>query len=157
MFAAAVALAGCASSDLTDNAEIAGQVAECLPTGTPAPTQVNRAIWYPNSSGFGSVDASVLRPVTGVLALAGDHLWFAAWDAEERHYDVLRSVAVPNAAAVRVSRLGTGAMLVIQSRNNAFDGFELMRKGQFSSDAQAAEDLCARLRGMREKPPDAIP
>lgn len=145
--------AGCASSDLSKDAAVAGQVAECLPPGTPAPSAVARAIWFPNSSGFGSTDASPLGHVTGVLALAGGRLWFMSWNEPERHFDMNHVVSVLTAERITIDRLGTSAVLVVQSRNLSFDSFELMDRGQFGSDPGATEDLRGKLEALRAKDP----
>jgi len=146
---------GCASSDLSNSTEITSEVAECLPVDTPPPTAVARAIWFPNASGFGSTDASPLGHATGVLALAGDKLWFMVWNNPEHHFDMLHSVAVLQAAKISVARLGPSTMLVVQSRNLSFDSFELMKKGQFSSDAEATQALCDQLLVLRSKNPQS--
>jgi len=158
--AAAVAAllgAGCASSDLSRNAEITGEVAECLPVGTPAPSAVARAIWFPNASGFGSASDSPMGHVTGVLALAGDRLWFMTWNAAEHHFDMRHVIAFLTAARIGVDRLGPSAMLVVQSGNLSFDGFELMNAGALGSDPKLTLDLCERLRVLRAKAPQPDP
>ena len=146
---AALLAAGCASSDLSSNTKITDSVVECLPPGTPAPTVVARAIWYPNASGFGTTDASPLGHATGVLALAGDKLWFMAWDNSELHYDMLHSVDFLRAAQVRVDHFGPSSMLVLQSGNQSFDAFELMHGGAFSSDPVATQGLFQKLQELR--------
>jgi hypothetical protein len=148
---------GCASSDLSNNSEISGQVVECLPVDTPAPTVVARAIWYPNASGFGSTDASPLGHASGVLALAGDKLWFMTWNNPEHHFDMLHDIAVLTAAKISVAHLGPSAMLVVQSRNLSFDSFELMKKGHFSSDPDATQALYQKLQDLRSKNPQSDP
>jgi hypothetical protein len=156
--AVAVLLAcGCASSDLSGDSGIAAGVAECLPVDTPAPSAVVRAIWFPDADGFGSADASPLGHSTGVLALAGDRLWFMTWNDPEHHFDMRHVVAFLPAVSVRVSRLGTSAMLVIQSGNLSFDSFELMNGGQFGSDPRATQELCDRLNALRARNPQADP
>lgn len=155
--AAAALLAGCQSSDLSKDAVVNGEVAECLPPGTPAPQVVARAIWFPNASGFGSTDASPVGHVSGVLALAGDRLWFMAWNDPEHHYDMLHVVAVLPAEGVRLSHLGTAAMLVIQSSNDIDDAYELMNGGQVTSDPAATEDLFRRIQALRARSPQTDP
>lgn len=154
---AALLSCGCVSSDLSGDAGITVGVAECLPVDTPAPSAVVRAIWFPDANGFGSADASPLGHSTGVLALAGDRLWFMTWDDSEHHFDMRHVVAFLPAVSIGVSRLGTSAMLVIQSRNLSFDSFELMNGGQFGSDPRATQDLCDRLNAIRAKNPQADP
>jgi hypothetical protein len=147
--------AGCASSDLSKDAGTTSEVVECLPTDAPTPSMIARAIWYPNASGFGSTDASPLGHVTGVLALAGDKLYFMSWNGEERHFDVHHVVNFLKAAGIRVARFGPSALLVIESRNLSFDSFELMKGGQVISDPQATQDLCDKLQAFRAKHPQA--
>jgi len=149
--------AGCVSADLSKNAGITAGVVECLPPRTPAPSAVLRAIWFPNASGFGSTDASPLGHVPGVLALAGDKLWFMGWNDREQHFDMLHVIAFLSAAKISVARLGPSAMLVVQSRNDSFDSFELMTGGELSSDPQATQALCNRLQILRSKNPQPAP
>ena len=150
---AALLTAGCASSDLSNDAEINREVVECLPTDAPAPSMIARAIWFPNARGFGSTDASPLGHVSGVLVLADDKLWFMSWNDAERHFDVLRVIAFLRATTVAVARSGPAAMLVIQSGNLSFDSFELMKGGQFSSDPAVTQALCDKLQALRAKAP----
>jgi hypothetical protein len=150
--AAAFFAAGCASSDLSANAGIAEEVAECLPPGTPAPTATVRAIWFPYLDGFASSDTSTVHSV-GVLVLAGNKLWFMAWNDPEHHFDMLHVVDFLPAEKVSVARMGTASMLVIQSGNDLFDSFELMNAGQFGSDPKVTQDLCASLQALRAKLP----
>ena len=154
---AALLWAGCASSDLSKNAETTGRVIEGLPTDAPAPSEIARAIWYPNARGFGSTDASQLGHVMGVLALSGDNLYFMWWNAPEHHYDVYHVVDFMTAANISVAHLGPSAMLVIESRNMSFDSFELMKGGQVLPDPQATEDLCDKLQAQRAKRPQQDP
>lgn len=149
---AALICAGCVSSDLSTDAKVAEEVAECLPPGTASPAAVARAIWFPNASGIGSTDALPVH-VTGVLVLAGDKLWFMAWNDPEHHYDMLHVVAVLLAENIRVDRLGTSTMLVIQSGNDSYDSYELMNGGSFGSDPKATQDLYEKLRVLRLKSP----
>lgn len=155
--AAALLCAGCVSSDLSNNAEITGEVVECLPVGTAAPSAVVRAIWFPDANGFGSTNESPLGHATGVLALAGDRLWFMSWNDPEHHFDMRHVIAFLPAAKVSVERLGTSAMLVIQSANLSFDSFELMNGGEFGSDPKVTEELCARLQALRSRNPQSDP
>ena len=149
--AALLIMAGCATSDLSKNTKITDSVVECLPPGTPAPTVVARAVWYPKASGFGTTDASPLGHATGVLALAGDKLWFMAWDNSQLHYDMLHSVSFLRADQIRIDHLGPSAMLVVQSGDLSYDAFELMEGGAFSSDPKATEDLFQKLQDLRAK------
>jgi hypothetical protein len=149
----ALLMAGCGTSELSNNAEVNGRVAEALPVDTPAPVFVAQAIWFPHSQGFGSTDASPLGHASGVVALAGDKLWFMAWNNPEHHYDVLQSLGLPRAIAVRVDHFGPSAMLVVESWDRSFDAFELMRKGRFSSDPEATQALYAMIRALRAKNP----
>jgi hypothetical protein len=153
---AAFLLAGCASSDLSKNADITSEVVECLPTDAPAPSVVARALWFANASGFGSTDQSPMHAI-GVLALAGDKLCFMAWNDSEHHFDMLQVVDVLQAAKIGVDRVGDSAMLVVQSRNLSFDSFELTNQGQFAADPQATQALYEKLRALRVKNPDAAP
>jgi hypothetical protein len=155
--AAGLLASGCASSDLSQNGEITSRVAECLPTDAPPPAMVARAIWYPNSSGFGTTDASPLGHATGVIVLAGDKIYFMAWDGTERHFDTLKDIAFLRAITIRVDRLGPSAMLVVESGNRSFDAFELMNKGQFTSDPKVTQDLYDRLQALRAKNPPSDP
>jgi len=152
---AALLASGCASSDLSKDIDITREVVDCLPTDTPAPTLVARAIWYPNASSFGSTDESALGHVSGVLALADDKLWFMEWNGPEGHFDILHVIAVQQAQAFKVARLGNSAMLVVESGNESFDSFELMNGGQFGSDPKATQSLCDKLRAIRAR--DAQP
>jgi hypothetical protein len=144
--------AGCASSDLSKDSTITGEVTECLPPNTPAPSAVARAIWFPNASGFASTDDSIVH-VTGVLVLAGGKLWFMAWNDPEHHFDMLHVIDVVMAENVSVGRLGTSAMLVVQSGNDSYDSFELMNAGSFGSDPKVTQELYEKLRTLRLKNP----
>jgi len=148
--------AGCESSDLSKKADITSGVAECLPPGTPDPTVVVRAIWFPNVDGFGSTDSESVH-VTGVLALAGKNVWFMGWNDPEHHFDMLHVIAVLQAEKVTVARLGPTAMLVIRSGNDSVDSFELMNESRLGSDSQATQDLCDRLQALRLKNPEPDP
>jgi hypothetical protein len=154
---AAFLCTGCVSADLSNDAKIGGEVAECLPPGTPAPTMVVSAIWFRNANGFGSVDETGMGHVSGVLALAGDRLWFMSWNDPEHHFDMQRVVAFLPALRVEVARAGTAAMLVIQSSNRAFDSFELMNGGQIGSDPTVTQGLYEKLQVLRAKNPQQDP
>jgi hypothetical protein len=143
--AAAFLATGCVSSDLSKDADTTAEVIECLPTDTPAPNVVVRAIWYPHASGFGDAEAHE----AGVLALAGGKLWFVEWNGPGRHFDVECVVNVLQASSVGVSRFGTSAMLVIQSGNLSFDSFELMNGGNLGSDLKATQALYDRIQALR--------
>jgi hypothetical protein len=145
--------AGCVSADLSGDAKIASEVAECLPPGTPAPSMVASAIWFRNANGYGSVDETGMGHVSGVLALAGNKLWFMSWNDPEHHFDMQRVIAVLPALRVEVARAGAGAMLVIESGNRAFDSFELMSGGQIGSDPAATQSLYGKLQLLRERNP----
>jgi hypothetical protein len=157
--AAGVALlgAGCTSSDLSQDAKIDNEVAECLPTDTPAPTVVVRAIWYPHASGFGSTDTSTVGHASGVLALAGDKLWFMSWNDDDKHYDVIDSIAFLQARSITVAHLGPSVMLVVESGNMNFDSFELLNGSRFSSDSQGTQALYGKLQALRLKNPPSDP
>jgi hypothetical protein len=149
---AALALAaGCVSSDLSKDPETAGEVAECLPTDTPAPTVIARAIWYPHASGFGTAD----EHESGVIAVAGHKLWFLEWNGQGLHFDVEHVIDVRQATSIGVVHFGTSAMLVVQSGNLAFDSFELMKGGEVGTDPGATEKLCDSLQALRPKDPQA--
>jgi hypothetical protein len=150
--AAALLGSGCESSDLSKKADITSEVLICLPPDTPAPSAVVRAVWFPNAKGIGSTDASPVH-VTGVLALAGDKLWFMAWNDPEHHFDMLHVIAYLQAERVAISRLGTSAMLVIQSGNDSYDSFELMNGGQFGSDPVVTQDLFEKIQALRARNP----
>jgi hypothetical protein len=150
---AALLGAGCVSADLSGNAKVAGEVAECLPPGTPAPLATARAIWFPNASGFGSADNTGMGHVSGVIALAGDSLWFMSWNDQEHQYQMEHVIAVLMAMKVEVDHAGTASMLVVESGNRSFDSFELMTGGQISSDSKATQDLCDRIQALRAKHP----
>jgi hypothetical protein len=141
--------AGCVSADLSKDADTAGAVAECLPTDTPAPSVVVRAIWYPHATGFGSADAHE----SGVLALAGPKLWFMEWNDSGRHFDMEHVVDVLHAQSVGVVRFGTSAMLVVQSGDLSFDSFELMNGGEIGTDTNATQALYERIQALRPKSP----
>lgn len=148
--------AGCASANLSDDAKIAGEVQVGLPVGTPAPAMVARAIWFPGANGHNSVDASPLGHMSGVLALAGDKLWFLAWNDALQAYDARQSISLPRAAGVSVVRYGSSAMLVVESWNLSFDAFELMDKSRLASDPQTTRAFYEKIREIRAKtpPPD---
>jgi hypothetical protein len=145
--------AGCVSADLTHNAKTMGEVAECLPPGTPKPTTVASAIWFPNANGFGSADETGMGHVSGVLALAGNSLWFMSWNDAEHHFDMEHVIQFLPAMKVDVARAGTASMLVIESSNRSFDSFELMTGGQIGSDPTATRSLCEKLQALRAKNP----
>jgi hypothetical protein len=150
---AAFAGAGCVSADLSNDAKTTSEVVECLPPGTPAPSMVVSAIWFPKASGFGSADDTGMGHISGVLALAGDRLWFMSWNDPEHHFDMQHVIAFLPAMRIDVARAGTAAMLVIQSSNRSFDSFELMNGGQIGSDPTVTQDLYERLRVLRAKNP----
>jgi hypothetical protein len=150
---AALSGAGCSSADLSKDAKETREVVECLPTDAPAPSMSERAIWFPNASGFGSTDASALGHLTGVLALAGDTLYFMTWNEPERHFDMRHVIAVLRARNISVARFGTSAMLVIQSGNDSFDSFELMTGGGFGSDPKATQEVYEKLEAILAKKP----
>lgn len=149
---AALLAGGCASSDLSKDARIEDEVAICLPPGTPPPAQVARAMWYPNSSGIGSTDASIVR-ASGVLVLAGKKLWFMSWNDHEHHFDMLHDVDLVMARRVSVDRMGPSAVLVVESGNDLSDSFQLMDKGELASDAKATQELCERIQALRARNP----
>ena len=148
-----LALAGCASSDLSKNDNTASEVAIALPPGTGTPVQILRAIWFPGASGYGSVDSTIAHE-SGVLVLADDKLWFLSWDGDEKHYDMDHSIDVTTVASLKTSRLGASLMLVVQSRNLASDGFTLMGTANIQSDPTITTDLLAKLRAIRAAHPD---
>jgi hypothetical protein len=148
-----LAWAGCVSADLSKDVDIGKEVVESLPTDAPAPAMVARAIWFPNSSGFGSTDSSPLGHASGVIALAGNNLYFMTWNAPEHHYDVVHVVALLNARAVKVEHMGPSAMLVVESRNLSFDGYELSGGPQIGSDSQSTQDLYEKIEALRSKAP----
>ena len=148
---------GCASSDVSGDAAVMSGVAECLPPAAPVPSMVVRAVWFPNASSFGSAGTMGIGHVTGVLALAGDSLWFMGWNGPEHHYDMVRAVALLTAADVSVARLGPSAMLVVQSRNLSHDGFELMGAGGLGSDPKATQELYDRIQALRARNPPEDP
>ena len=148
--------AGCVSSDVSSDAQVAGEVAEALPVGTPAPVMIAKAIWFPKSSGAASIDHSPFRPLTGVLALSGDKLFFMIWDDSLHSFDVQQTIAVLPAVKISVIHSATTSTLVIASPNLSFDAFELMSGGQFGSDSATTDALYAKLKDLRAKhpPPD---
>ncbi len=145
--------AGCVSADLSNDAKVTSEVVECLPPGTPPPSMVVSAIWFRNANGYGSVDETGMGHVSGVLALAGNRLWFMSWNDPEHHFDMQHVVSFLPAMRVEVARAGTGSMLVIQSANRAFDSFELMNGGQIGSDPAVTQGLYEELQLLREKNP----
>lgn len=154
--AMAALLGGCASADLSKSGKIQDQVVEGLPVGTPQPSFVARAIWYPKADGAGTTDTSNVGGITGVVALAGDSLWFLEWNQVLRGYDTLRSLEIIPAIRVSVVHSGLIDMLVVESKDMSFDSFELMRQGQFAPDPQTTRELCDLIRDYRAKhpPPD---
>jgi hypothetical protein len=154
---AALLGAGCVSADMSKDAKVTGEVVECLPPGTPAPTEVARAIWFPNASGFGSADETGMGHVAGVLALAGNRLWFMSWNDQEHQFEMQHVVELIPAMRVEVAYAGTAAMLVVQSRNRSFDSYELMYGQEIGSDVKATRDLCDQIQALRLKHPDADP
>ncbi|HEY1849163.1 MAG TPA: hypothetical protein VGG37_08145 [Opitutaceae bacterium] len=146
--AAAIFLAGCGTSDLSSKADVTSGVAECLPPGTPSPAATVRAMWFPDAQGVASTEDSPAR-ASGVLVLAGDTLWFMAWNAPEHHYDMLHDIAFLRAQRVAVDTLGTATVLVIQSSNDTYDAFELLKGGSLTSDGDAARALYARIQALR--------
>jgi hypothetical protein len=155
--ASALLTAGCASSDLSANAKVGNEVAEALPTGTPAPDLVARAIWYPKAEGPGAADSTPIGHAVGVLALAGDHLWFLVWNDALGGYDTIQSLPVLTARRISFARFGSEVMLVVESRNLSFDSFELMKGGQFVSDPETTRELYERLAGLRARNPQPDP
>jgi len=143
--------AGCAS-DLSNDADVNKEVVIAMPTDAPAPTEVVRAVWFPYANGFKATDQSLVH-VTGVLALAGDKLWFMAWNDHEHHYDMLHVIDFIQADKVGVDHFGTAAMLVVQSGNDSFDSFQFMGKGQFASDPRETEQLYQAIQALRAKSP----
>jgi hypothetical protein len=154
---AALLGAGCASSDLTGNSKTTDEVVECLPPGTPAPAEIARAIWFPYASGMGSAGTSLDVHVNGVLALAGHNLWFMTWNDSEQHFDMVHVIDFLAAEKVRVDRLGTSAVLVVQSKNDSYDSFELMGAGAFAPDSGATQELFKSLEDLRAKGPQQDP
>ena len=154
---ATLALLGCVSADVTKSADTRREVAECLPDGTPAASVVMRAIWFPNTGGFSTLDASPIGHMSGVLALAGDKLWFMTWNDPEHHYDMRRSVSFLAPAGIKIDRLGTSSLLVVQSASMVYDSFELMNGGDFGTDPKATQELYDRLEALRAKAPAADP
>jgi hypothetical protein len=146
--------AGCVSADLSRDAQVTEGVAECLPPGTAAPTEIVSAIWFPNASGFGSADNTGMGHLSGVLALAGNKLWFMTWNAPEHHYDMRHVVSFLPALRVDIAREGAAAMLVIESGNRSFDSFELMSGGQIGSDPSTTQRLYDEVTTIRAKNPD---
>lgn len=154
---AALLACGCLTADLSGDARVAAEVAECLPPGTKAPVAVERAVWFPHASGFGSADNSGMGHMTGVVALAGNSLWFMTWDETLHQFDMRRVVEVLPATGVEVVRAGTASMLVIQSRNRSYDGFELMNGGEIGSDSGATQGLCDKIAALRARYPESDP
>ena len=155
--AAALLGAGCASANLSDNAKIASEVMVGLPVGTPAPSLVARAIWFPKANGHNSVDASPLGHMSGVLALAGDKLWFLVWNDALQAYDTQQSISLIRAANVSVVHYGSSVMLVVESWNMSFDSFELMDASRLASDEKTTEAFYRAIQAFRAKnPPPAF-
>jgi hypothetical protein len=153
---AALLLAGCASSDLSKDVDIAKEVEICLPPGTPAPVRTVRAVWFPSEGGSGGVEGSTVH-VTGVLALAGNTLWFMSWNDQEHHFDMLHSIPVLKARRVSVSREGTGTLLVVEAWNESFDAFQLMGLGQVVSDPTLTRELADTIQKLRASAPAEDP
>jgi hypothetical protein len=150
-----LASAGCISADLSKDAKANSQVTECLPPGTPAPVMIASAIWFPHASGFASADETGMGHLQGILALAGDKLWFMTWNDTIHAYDMQHVVDFVPALKVDVEHALTATMLVIQSGNRSFDGFELMNGGRLGSDPAATQDLYGKIRDIRAKHPPA--
>jgi len=150
---AALLAGGCVSSDVSRDLRLGAQVAEGLPVGTPAPSMVVRAFWFPKANGAGSTGAAL----KGVLALAGDHLYFLAWNDQLNTYDTEQSVAFLPAIKVEVVRNGLTPLLVVESKNMSFDAFELMQGGSVVPDAATTQALCERLQELRAKNQPADP
>jgi hypothetical protein len=151
--ASALLASGCVSSNLTHNSTVTSEVAEALPVGTPAPTLVVRAIWFPGATGADSADASVLGHSVGVLALAGNKLWFLAWNDYLQAYDVLHTVSFLSANRIRIAHFGLKDLLVIQSWNLSSDSFELMKGGSLVSDPETTRQLDQKLEALRAAHP----
>jgi hypothetical protein len=149
--------AGCVSADLSGDAKVAGEVADCLPPRTPAPSVVARAVWFPNADGFETADETGMGHMSGVLALAGGRLWFMTWDDTVHQYSMRHVVEVLPAAKVEVAHLGSASMLVVESRNKSFDSYELMHGQELGSDTRATQDLCDRIQALRLRNPDPDP
>ena len=149
----ALLVAGCASSDLSQDAKLQGQIAEGLPVGTPSPEMMVRAIWYPKAEGAGSTELSPVRPIVGVLALAGDHLYFLEWNDTLLAYDTRIDIDVGSTIKVAAVQSGLSPMLVVESKNLSFDSFELMKAGQFAPDWDTTSELCKKLQDIRSRTP----
>ena len=148
---------GCVSADLSKNDAVTKEVVECLPTDAPAPAVIESAVWFPNASGFASAGSSAMGHVSGVLALAGDRLWFMSWNEPEHHYDMDHVVSVVTAASVSIDRVGPSALLVVQSRNLSYDSYELMSGGGLGSDPKATDALYQQLQELRRMNPQTEP
>ena len=154
--AGALLAGGCASSDLSRDTDLTREVVISLPPETPAPTDIVKAVWFPNANGFKSTDTNQVH-VSGVLVLAGERLWFMAWNDHEHAFDMLHDIAFLRADKVGVDHFGTSAMLVIQSGNDSFDSFQLMGKGSFNSDPGLTQALGDKLAALRARNPQTDP
>ena len=152
--AATAALSGCLHADITKNASKAGEVADCLPPGTPAPSHIVRAIWFPGANGLESPDNNGTGHLSGVVALAGTKLYFMTYDDAEKHYDMQRVIDVLTAHDVRVNKQGGDLLLVVQSRNQGFDAFTLMGAANMGSDSTMTQQLATELEAIKDKNPD---
>ena len=150
----AATLSGCLHADITKNSQKAGEVADCLPPGTPAPTHIVRAIWFPGANGMESPDSNGTFHMSGVIALAGTKLYFMSYDDAERHYDMQHVIDVLSAHDVRVNKQGGDLLLVIQSRNLGFDAFTLMGAANMGSDSDMTQQLATELQAIKDKNPD---
>jgi hypothetical protein len=151
---ALVVLSGCLHADITKNASTAGEVADCLPPGSPAPTNIFRAIWFPGASGFGSTDNNGMGHLSGVVVLSGSKLYFMTYDDAEKHYDMQHVIDVYTAHDVRVTKMAGSLLLVIQSHNLGYDAFSLMGAANMGSDSDMTQQLCTELEAIKDKNPD---
>ena len=126
-------------------------MAEALPTDAPAPTDIVRAIWYPHASGFETTYISPVGHASGVLVVAGNKLWFMAWNDVERHFDILRTLSFLEAKNVSLAHFGGSTMLVFESDNLGFDSFELMPSSRLGSDQIGTQALFDKLQALRSK------
>jgi len=147
-------LSGCLHADISKSKSATDQVQDCLPPGTPTPSHIVRAIWFPGANGMASADDNGMGHLSGVIALCGPKLYFMTYDDAEKHYDMQHVIDVSTAHDVRVNRVAGSLLLVVQSRNLAFDGFTLMGAANLGTDSDMTQQLCTELQAIRAKNPD---
>lgn len=153
----AALLSGCLHADISRNKEQASDVADCLPPGTPAPSHIIRAIWFPAANGLSAANDNGMGHLSGVVALSGTKLYFMTYDDTEKHYDMQHVIDIWTAHDIRVNSMAGSLLLVIQSRSRAFDAFQMMGAANMGTDTDMTQELCTDLQAIRAKNPDKDP